>query len=120
MVGISRLGWNRGTARKFFGHTAVRMAWTQTTDADGNPTEGWVAAETFLCDLQERSSQTQEPTEGGRLTSRSLWTAYADHTAPGTAKDKLEINGVEYQIVETDRSRLGAVVTFHLVRLGEG
>lgn len=120
MIGIGRLGWMRARSTAFFQHEAQLLIYASGTDADGNPTETWTAGESFACDLQERSSEAIEAAQGGRIISRSRWIAYAGITAPGTAKDRLEINGAEYEIVESTRARQGAVIVFHLLRLGEG
>lgn len=126
MLGIGRLGWLRERSTAFFQHTATLLVYdAERRDVDGNLDPRWVPGASFPCDLQERTSEAQETVEGGRVVSRSRWFCYAGTDAPGTARDRLSIRGpgveaAEYEIVETNRARAGAQVTFHLLRLGEG
>jgi len=102
-IARGRLTWLKGQAAQFHTDTAEVMRTTRVANAEGGQTETEAVVATVPCRLAAQSSSSaigSERTEGGRVVSVTLWTAYLPVGTDVRPQDALMVNEVRYEVVD--------------------
>lgn len=83
-----------------FPDTATIRRNNPTSDGQGGQRDSWADAGTAACRLLP--ANPGEPLEGGRIVAVTDWVALLPHGTSVTAKDRLRVGGVDYEILGTD------------------
>jgi hypothetical protein len=117
-----RLSWLKGRAQREMNDTAQVVRTTTAANAEGGQTETTATVATVACRLAAQSSSSAigaERSEGGRVVAVTLWTCYLPVGTDVRPADVLMVNGVRYEVTDSDGSKTdAAVIAVSLRRIG--
>lgn len=105
------LTYHRALVQQALPSTGTRVRPVLAADSQGGLTAGAPDTSlTFPCRLQAQATQSQEPSQAGRVVAVMQWQLECPHGTDLRPTDRVTVNGGTFEIVDDADKRSSAVV----------